>query len=176
MTELSTSIILLTYRRDDATEENVARLDPLIRHRPSVEVILVDNYADGVDRRYLLAALTRAKMVTAERNAGVAGGRNLEVNAASGDILLFIDDDALIYPDDFIERIAAPFAADAMLGIQAFKSINFFTQRILDAEFPHSDKRKSPNEPFLTFRFIGVAHAIRREVFAKKGLDRQSVM
>src|SRR3546814_1638824 len=57
-----------------------------------------------------------------------------------------------------------------MLGIQAFKSINFFTQRILDAEFPHSDKRKSPNEPFLTFRFIGVAHAIRREVFAKTGL------
>src|SRR3546814_14867548 len=77
MTELSTSIILLTYRRDDATEENVARLDPLIRHRPSVEVILVDNNADGVDRRYLLAALPRAKLVTAERNAGVAGGRNL---------------------------------------------------------------------------------------------------
>src|SRR3546814_7982947 len=83
MTELSTSIILLTFRRDDATAENVARLDPLIRLRPSVEVILVDNNADGVDRRYLVAALPRAKLVTAERNAGVAGGRNLGVNAAS---------------------------------------------------------------------------------------------
>src|SRR3546814_21179514 len=92
MTELSTSIILLTYRRDDATEENVARLDPLIRHRPSVEVILVDNNADGVDRRSLLAALPRAKLVTAERNAGVDGGRNLRVNAPFGQLPLFIAD------------------------------------------------------------------------------------
>ena len=168
--ELSTSIILLTYRRDDATEENVARLEPLIRDRSSVEVILVDNNADGVDRHHLIAALPRAKLVTAPLNAGVAGGRNLGVKAASGDILLFIDDDALIYPDDFIERITAAFAADAMLGIQAFKSVNFFTNKMLDSEFPHSDKTKPADEPFLTFRFIGVAHSIRREVFERTGL------
>lgn len=169
MSGFSTSIILLTYRRDDATEENVARLEPLVRDRPAVEVILVDNNADGVDRQHLIAPLPRAKLVTAAQNSGVAGGRNLGVKAASGDILLFIDDDALIYPDDFIEQIAAPFAADAALGIQAFKSINFFTNQVLSAEFPHSDKSRSTDEPFLTFRFIGVAHAIRREVFEKTG-------
>src|SRR3546814_13008147 len=47
MTALSTSIILLTYSRDDETDETVARTEQLISHSTSVEVYQVDKKEKG---------------------------------------------------------------------------------------------------------------------------------
>lgn len=49
-------------------------------------------------------------------NVGVPGGRNAGVPVASGDLLLFLDDDATFPQSDALERIGRMFEADPALG------------------------------------------------------------
>lgn len=166
------SIVLLTYARDDAIQELLNHICPAIADRDDVELVLVDNNPDEKDRSGMLAGFNRPRFVKTGKNLGAALGRNRGIEAATGDYLLFIDDDAIIYPPDFVDRIIVLFERYRNAGILAFKSLDFYTQELIREEFPHTNKRLSPNQPFKTFRFIGVANAARREVFEKTGLYR----
>jgi GT2 family glycosyltransferase len=164
------SLILLTYRRDDALIATLSRISQALGRVP-FEVVLVDNNADGVDRSYLLEGFVHAVYVNERYNMGVAAGRNKGISAAAGDILLFLDDDALLeVPSDFVGRLTELFSQDPKLGVVAFRSF-VGDDRIEDPiEFPHTDKSKSRDSVFDTFRFIGVAHAIRRALLDQTGL------
>jgi GT2 family glycosyltransferase len=52
-----------------------------------------------------------------EDNVGVPAGRNLGAAAVAGDVLLFLDDDAVIAGDDVLSRVVAEFDADPTLGV-----------------------------------------------------------
>jgi GT2 family glycosyltransferase len=166
----SLSLVLLTYRRDDALKATVSRISEVFGGA-SFEIVLVDNNADGVDRSYLLEGFDQAVYVNERYNMGVAGGRNKGISVATGDILLFLDDDALLeVPADFANRLKALFEHDPKLGVVAFRSF-VGAERIEDPiEFPHTDKSMSRDAAFDTFRFIGVAHAIRRSLLDRTGL------
>jgi len=166
------SIVLLTYARDDAIRSLLKHIRPAIAARDDVELVLVDNNADETDRSEMVAGFPRSRLVKTGENLGAALGRNRGIEAATGKYLLFIDDDALIHPSDFVDRIIQLFSRYENAGILAFKSLDFYTRELITAEFPHTNKRLSPDAPFKTFRFIGVGNAVRREVFEKTGLYR----
>lgn len=166
----SISLILLTFRRDDALRATLSRISNALAG-VAVEIILVDNNADGVDRSGMLDGFERSVYVNERYNMGVAGGRNKGISVSTGDIALFLDDDALLeVPPDFAERLTKLFDGDPRLGVVAFRSFVGF-ERIEDPiEFPHTDKSKPRDVGFEAFRFIGVAHAIRRSLLDRSGL------
>lgn len=164
------SIIIITYRRDDCLQEALAILKGMVGARPDVELVLVDNNADGADRAPMLSGFRNSVYVDAGTNLGVAGGRNLGIQAAHGAFLTFLDDDALVQESCFLDIAEEHFRTDKILGIIAAKSVNFYTGKIDRREFPHTDKARDPDQPFYTHRFIGVGHVIRAELFQTLGL------
>jgi GT2 family glycosyltransferase len=167
---VETSTVIITYRRDDALSETLSRLAEVLSGSQGHEVVLVDNNADGLDRSGMLDAFPHARYVASSANLGVAGGRNLGVSNASGRILVFIDDDALICGGaGFHDEVAQRFDDDASLGAVAFRSHMREEGASDPIEFPHTDKSLSRDVAFETFRFIGVGHAIRAEAMQAAG-------
>jgi GT2 family glycosyltransferase len=164
------SIIIISYKRDDVLKENLEHLSAMVGLRDDCELVLVDNNEDALDRSQFLGTFRHAQYYKPGVNRGVSGGRNDGISRAKGAILIFIDDDAFIHPPDFPDRIGRAFAADQRLGAIAFKSVDYFSGKIEPAEFPHTDKRRDPDKGFLTFRFIGVGHAIRSAALTEVGL------
>lgn len=164
------SIIIITFKRDDALLDNLGDLKAKLKNRADIEVVLVDNNEDEVDRSHMLSGFLATVYCKLKVNRGVAGGRNEGVKRSSGKYLVFLDDDAFIGPDDFPNRVGELFACEPKVGIIAFRSINYYTGDIDRVEFPHTDKKRNPEVSFKTFRFIGVGHAIRRDIFDSVGL------
>ncbi len=50
------------------------------------------------------------------RDPGLSGGRNVGIKAASGDIISFVDDDCLLYPD-WAERMVEPYQDLQVIGV-----------------------------------------------------------
>jgi glucosyl-dolichyl phosphate glucuronosyltransferase len=74
------------------------------------EVIVVVDHNPALHGR-LTAELPDARVLENEQARGLSGGRNTGVEAASGDIIAFLDDDAVADPDwlkFFAERYADP--------------------------------------------------------------------
>ena len=101
---------------------------------------------------------------------GVAASRDLAAARASGELLTFLDNDAILDATDTIQRAAAKFASDSRVGIVAF--------RVLERERTTIDRatwvyRRSADRwasvPFLTFTFAGGGCCIRSNLFASLG-------
>lgn len=91
------SVVVLTYNQRPVTERLMETLLPYAADRPEVEVVVVDNgSADGTAEsiRKMGAALgPRLKVIETGRNTGVAAGRNTGLRAASGELLMLLDND-----------------------------------------------------------------------------------
>ena len=108
------SVVIPTYRRDDALARCVSRL--LQQTEPAVEIVVVDQNAAGFVDDALGADLDRVVHVRLEEpNCSTA--RNVGALAAKADSLLFIDDD-LIPP--------ATFCADGLDLLQRAKGLGCF--------------------------------------------------
>jgi GT2 family glycosyltransferase len=92
--------------------EDLARaLDSLVRQRGvDLDVVVVGN---GSAPNGLPSSIRR---VVLPENLGVPGGRNAGVPHVQGELLLFLDDDALFPDNDALARIARMFAEDQRLG------------------------------------------------------------
>jgi GT2 family glycosyltransferase len=69
-------------------------------------------------------------------NRGIPAGRNAGVGEVSGDLLFFLDDDAVLPTDDVLSRMAAQFAADPTLGL--------IQPRVVDPEGREAPRRWTP--------------------------------
>lgn len=171
---IQVTTIVLTYRRDEALLRTLGRLEELAGKDSRHEIVLVDNNADGQDRSSLLKGFSRSLYVVLPENRGVTGGRNAGVVAAHGEIMVFVDDDALVEtPEDYVSTLIEAFGHDDAAAVIAFRSY-LGSDRVSDpAEFPHTDKSLTREERFETFRFIGVGHAFRRSAFLDIGPYRE---
>ena len=105
-------------------------------------------------------------------NLGVSGGRNFLLKKAKGDVIIEIDDDALLVEKDSISKVVNYFNENPKVGIQAFKSINYYTEKMDRNEFPFRNKKLVLKEPTECAWFIGVGHAFTKEVINKVGYYR----
>jgi O-antigen biosynthesis protein len=86
------SIVVCTYNGRKTLSETIEGLDRL--EYPNYEVILV---SDGSSDGSVALAHGRGMRVIAGRNRGLSAARNIGLHAATGEILVYIDDDA--WPD-----------------------------------------------------------------------------
>lgn len=156
------SIVLITYNREHDIRKSLAALHERIGD--GVEIVVIDNAStDGTPAvlREFEAKLPRLRCVRADRNLGVAGGRNLGIRESTGEILVFLDDDAEFRTEQPLEKITARFHADPTLGAMAFKIVNG-EGGIRANEFPHWNKKLPPDTGFETSYFVGAGHALRK--------------
>jgi GT2 family glycosyltransferase len=106
---VNASVIVVTHAGAAHLDDSLASLAPYAE-RADIEVILVDNGSvDGcavvAERRYPWATVVRS-----ERNLGFAGGVRLGAEAASGEVLVLLNDDAAA-EDGFVDAHLETFAA-----------------------------------------------------------------
>lgn len=163
------SLVIITYARDAMLRQVLSHLEPILAGRGDVELILVDNNPDEIDRGAWLVGLGDAKAIKLGENRGVLA-RNVGARAARGDILVFNDDDVLIEPPDFLDRFGATLAADPKLGLVCARTIMVESGDTPRAYFPHTNKRLPADRSFKTFRFQANAFALRRAAYDEVGL------
>jgi GT2 family glycosyltransferase len=170
------SIIVITYNRpDDMLElaKNIASLD----HKHLLHEVVVLNNRSSEDYKPVeefIAAHTDVPFSysIAEKNLGVAKGRNVAAQRTKGSTLVFIDDDALFRDKDALIQIQNIFSEEKNkeAGIAAFRIYYQSTMDFQQNAFPHKDFKKRKNwHQFDTYYFSGCSHAIRRAVFEKAG-------
>lgn len=113
------SVIISSYNRADYILNAIDSLYNQSINRSEYEVIVVDNNStdntESLCREYI-AAHTDANIVfVKETSQGSSYSRNAGARAAKGELLTFIDDDAVAFPD-FLEKILAFFAAHPEAG------------------------------------------------------------
>jgi glycosyltransferase involved in cell wall biosynthesis len=108
------SVVICTYtqeRRNDLVAAVASALEQTLAPR---EVIVVVDHNDTLLAR-VRTEIREATVVASERTSGLSGSRNAGVDAASGSIVAFLDDDAEA-SREWLERLTAPFSDPAVLG------------------------------------------------------------
>jgi glycosyltransferase involved in cell wall biosynthesis/GT2 family glycosyltransferase len=100
-------------------------------------------------------------------NLGVTRGRNLLVELASADIVVFLDDDAAMVSGD-ATTIADEFARRPDLGVLAFL-VRRADGRVESSEWPFRGKPHDIDRPRPAAYFLGGACAVRRDAFLAAG-------
>jgi peptidoglycan/xylan/chitin deacetylase (PgdA/CDA1 family)/glycosyltransferase involved in cell wall biosynthesis len=113
----SFSIVMPTYQRRDVVTDAVKALCRLQYDGPVEAIIVVDGSTDGTAEALGGIACPFSLRVIGQPNAGAAGARNRGATEATGDILLFLDDDMICSPD-ILQHHARSHreGADAVLG------------------------------------------------------------
>lgn len=131
-----------------------------------VEVIVVNDGSRDATAR-VVAGFDGVKLLS-QPNQGPAAARNHGTRVASGDILLFTDDDCVPQPD-WIERMLEPFADPSVAGA---KGAYLTRQKKLVARFvqaEYEDKfAKMARYPFIDF-IDTYSAGFRREVLIRYG-------
>lgn len=115
MAPLSVSVIVPTYKRPQSLR---ACLDGLKNQTIKPAQVIVVHRAGEAATEAMLAAYDGAGLnllIRASAEAGVIAALNIGLDNATGDIVAMTDDDAIPHAD-WIERIAAIFAADYRVG------------------------------------------------------------
>lgn len=102
-------------------------------------------------------------------NLGVAQGRNLGVQLAKGDLLIFIDDDAEFEKPDALTIALSLLAEHEQKN--GVKILAFREYRTTTGEYYIASKNKQRAQlpQFLTNYYVGSGHLIKREVFNTVG-------
>src|SRR5580693_3266628 len=154
------SCVILTMG-DRPAELNRA-IDSVLTQQTPVELVVVGN---GTSVPGLPADV---KTVELPENVGVAAGRNAGVDACTGDVVLFLDDDGW-YPDASLSTyLSDRFAADPSLAV--------LSMRVVDPDGGpgarwHVPRLRAgdPARSSVVTTFLGGACAIRRSAYLEAG-------
>jgi GT2 family glycosyltransferase len=127
------------------------------------EILVLDMASDPPLRRP-----SDARLVREPTNTGVAAGRNRLVELMTSDIVVFLDDDAVLLTADIAPRVRDRFAADPRLAVVAFRIVRG-DGRSVSAEHPFRGPPRDVEQRRPCAYFLGGACAIRRDAFVAAG-------
>jgi GT2 family glycosyltransferase len=154
------SCVILTMG-DRSEELERAIRSALAQRNADVEVIVVANGSDVV-------APAGASVLRLSENVGVAAGRNAGVAAASGDVILFLDDDGWYQGLDVARHVAERFAAEPELAVLSFRVVDPVTGAGARWHVPRL-RAGDPERSSVVTTFAGGACAVRRSAFLAAG-------
>jgi GT2 family glycosyltransferase len=72
---------------------------------PAIEIVLVDNDSIDGSSEFVKKEYPKVKLIQSDRNRGFAGGNNLGIKNAQGELIMLLNTDAWI-EEDLVERLA----------------------------------------------------------------------
>ncbi len=143
-----------------------------------LELICVDNGSKDGSVEFLRAEFPRVKVVALERNRGFTGGNEAGVREASGDVLVFLNNDMRVEPDCLRELVGALDADCSCAGARVLswdgRAIDFIRGSLNFEGRGFQDSYGLPNLPELatpaeTFFPNGGAFAVTRDAYDRAG-------
>lgn len=168
------SILIITFGREKELYETLISLKNY--KKEDLEILILDNNKTDILKNKIFEIMKNEKIklryFNDGKNYGVALGRNYLIEKTNGDILITLDDDIEIKENinNFISKIENYFLNNKNIGCLAFNIINFYSEKHLQHEIPHGNKKLDFNKNLETYYFIGAGHAIKKEVYQKTGL------
>ena len=173
------SFVIITYNRPADTLELLKNISGLNRAGDLLEDVIVLNNASEEDYSDVRAFISAEKtiplrFIEAPSNLGVTRGRNHALDHAKGDIVIFLDDDAVLGNPDALENVVRSFTTPGFEGrpvaIVSFRVLYYSTGEMQVNALPHKKFKKFSRErEFFTYYFAGGAHAIRRSLLEQAG-------
>lgn len=155
-----TTISAVVLTQGDRPAELAAAIASIQAQEADVEVVVVANGVPPDD-------IPGATVVELPENVGIPAGRNVGWRATTGDLVLFLDDDAALVGTSLLTAAALKFANDDRLGIVSL-AIEDDDGGVLRRHVPRlivGDPRRSSD----VTTFLGGACIIRRAVLDQTG-------
>lgn len=114
------SVITVNYNQAAVTHALLKSLEKI--SYTSVEIIVVDNGSIGDDIKNVVQDFPSVRLILTNKNLGFAGGNNVGIKAAKGELILLINNDVEVTPG-FLEPL--------LETIQSKPSIGFVSPKIL---------------------------------------------
>ena len=164
------SFLIITHNRCEDLAEVLESI--LNQNYSSLEVIVIDNNStDKTEEMFRNVFYNpNIRYIKMSENLGVSGGRNIAIAKASGEILITLDDDAILRDSNSTRKIVDRLNYETDVGILAFKIVNYYTGDLQKNAFPNRNKKRNPDIEFETTWYIGAGHAIKREVYKNVGM------
>jgi GT2 family glycosyltransferase len=164
-------IIILSMDRVDDT---IAAIESALAQKRVLQKIWVvdqGSSSETIERlqRYV-ASRQAVHLEIAGRNLGIPGGRNLATQLGCAPYVVALDNDAEFCSENEVALAIERLESDPGLAAIGFRILNFYSKADDERSwgYPKSLKALSDRE-FLTTRFIGAGHALRRTAFEAVG-------
>jgi GT2 family glycosyltransferase len=153
-------VIITMGTRPAELDRAIASTQPMREH--GVQLVLVGN---GADLPPVPADVTTIRL---RENRGVAGGRNAGVEASTGDVVMFLDDDGWFPDAGLAEHVADRFGADPRLAVLAFRIVDPTGGPGMRWHSPRVGGGDQARSSAVT-TFIGAGFAVRKSAFLEAG-------
>jgi GT2 family glycosyltransferase len=173
---MQTSVVVSTFNRRDAVLRTVTTL--LQQDVPSSEyeiIAVVDGSTDGTAEALRGLAPSSRVRVVEQQNQGPSGARNTGMRAATGELLVFLDDDMACVPELLREHVAAHSRQSDIAGLGAIYVAPDNPRNLAAEHFnrglgaPYLRQRDHPGEPWPENVWSFGNTSIRRAVLLKAG-------
>ena len=171
--------IIITYNRPDDTLELLQNVSQLNQAEDLINKVIVVNNASTENYDATKNFIQQTKnipfqYIDSTKNLGVTGGRNLALQYATADILVFLDDDCVLQGKDSLTQLIRSFNEDLFenreTSIVSFKVLYYANLQMQINGLPHKNiEQYKHKEKFFTYYFAGGAHAVKRKILEETG-------
>lgn len=167
---MKTSIVVLTYNRPQCLVRQLERLRELYREvgAERLELLVVDNASSNYELQPHIDAYPEFTFIRNSENIG-AVGRNSGMAAASGDIVITLDDDVFGVSAADLVALTELFMVEPQVAAVCFKVVDADSGDLINWCHRH-DKQRYQNERFLTYEISEGAVALRKNALEQVGL------
>jgi O-antigen biosynthesis protein len=116
-----------------------------------VEILVVDNASPDGSADMVESEFPQVRLVRSGRNLGFAGGNNLGMRAAHGELVLLLNPDVLVHPKAFAQLIDY-MKRNPEVGAAGGRIIN------RDGTIDHAAKRGFPSPSAAFYRMVGLSY------------------
>jgi len=157
-------VVILSWNRLDQSLATIQNIRAQESVNPTIWVVDQGSDPECVEtlRRYQEQGTIFLREL--HRNVGVARGRNIGMSLGIAPFIVSIDNDAVFKSPQALSMVVRRFSADRSLAAIGFRVLNYYSGEDDEASwaYPRPLKKVRDHE-FLTTRFAGGAHALRRD-------------
>jgi GT2 family glycosyltransferase len=162
------SVIVPYFKRGEVFDRALQTL--LSQDYENKEIIVVDNHSEDGLKERVAACQASLKLIQLPENGGACVARNEGARAATGDILVILDDDAGFQSSSELTKLVRIFESRPDVYVVAFQICDPETGELRLRDWCHPRYWKDfAHQEFETDHFGEGASAFRREVFERTG-------